>query len=38
VYCVEQNSKINLKSAMGKAFKKAHPDWQILDITLQKEK
>lgn len=38
VYCVEKNPRINLKSAMTKAFKKAHPDWQILDIVLRKEK
>jgi hypothetical protein len=37
VYHVEKNAKINLKSTMTKAFKKAHPDWQILDVALREK-
>ena len=38
VYHVKTNPKINMKSTLTKAFKKAHPDWHISKITLQKEK
>ena len=38
VYRVKNDPKIDIKSTMTKAFKKAHPDWHISKIGLRKEK
>lgn len=38
VYHIKNDPKIDMKSTMTKAFKKAHPDWHISKIDLRKEK
>jgi hypothetical protein len=38
VYRIKNNPEINVKSVMTKAFKQAHPNWHISDVTIKKEK
>jgi hypothetical protein len=38
IYRVENNPERDLKSLMYKAFNKAHPDWDVLEVNLRKTK
>lgn len=38
VYNVKDNSELDMKTIFYEAFTKAHPNWNILEIILQKER